>query len=78
MVYSLAHGDLRSETIAYDDLPDYLRTAATETNDAEITAERFFAALEQANQNRSRAAEILGISRAHFYRLFKKFRGEDL
>jgi len=86
IVHALGNGDLRSAAITVHDLPEWLRgtgghvangPAVEEEIEEEmtegITPERLFAALEQAKQNRTRAAQILGISRAQFYRLMNKF-----
>ena len=77
IVHALGNGDLESDTIRVDDLPEWLRGGASEwmeIEDQTITPERLRAALKQANYKRARAARILGISRAHIYRLMKDFK----
>ena len=76
IVHALGNGDPESGAIRVNDLPEWLRPAVEPTAEAEITPERFFRALDQAQQNRTQAARILGISRAQFYRLMKKFAGK--
>ena len=73
---ALGNGDPESGAIRVNDLPEWLRPAVEPTAEAEITPERFFRALDQAQQNRTKAARILGMSRAQFYRLMKKFAGK--
>src|SRR2546427_6533667 len=75
-VHALSNGDPESGAIRVNDLPEWLRPAVEPTAEAEITPERFFRALDQAQQNRTKAARILGMSRAQFYRLMKKFAGK--
>ena len=72
IVHALGNGDLKSAAITVDDLPEWFRETEGPAVEEEITPRRFRAALEQAKQNRTRAAEILRISRAQFYRLMKK------
>jgi len=76
IVHALGNGDPESGAIQVNDLPEWLRPAVEQTAEAEITPERFFRALDQAQQNRTKAARILGMSRAQFYRLMKKFGGK--
>ena len=76
IVHALGNGDPESGAIQVNDLPEWLRPAVEQTAEAEITPERFFRALDQAQQNRTQAARILGMSRAQFYRLMKKFAGK--
>ena len=73
---ALGNGDPESGAIRVNDLPEWLRPAVEQTAEAEITPERFFRALDQAQQNRTQAARILGMSRAQLYRLMKKFGGK--
>jgi len=73
IVHALGNGDPESVTVRVYDLPDWLRQPVDHVVEEEITAERFFTALEEAKQNRTRAARILGMSRAQFYRLMKRF-----
>src|SRR5882672_7834186 len=76
IVHALGNGDPESGAIQVNDLPEWLRPAVEQTAEAEITPERFFRALDQAQQNRTKAARILGMSRAQFYRLDRKFGGK--
>jgi len=76
IVHALGNGDPESGAIQVNDLPEWLRPAVEQTAEEEITPERFFRALDQAQQNRTKAARILGMSRAQFYRLMKKFGGK--
>jgi transcriptional regulator with PAS, ATPase and Fis domain len=56
----------RSERIQPEDLPPELDPAPPDSEDAE--RRRYEDALERAGGNRTRAAELLGVSRATFYR----------
>jgi transcriptional regulator with AAA-type ATPase domain len=85
IIYALGSGDGESPVITVDDLPESLRTGGGQADvqekmrkemREEITAERLRAVLKQAKGKRAQAARILGISRAHFYRLLKEL-GEE-
>ena len=63
-----------------DDLPEWFQGTNATAGEEAITPQRFRPALKQAKQKRTRAAQILGISRGYFYRMLKKFAecgGED-
>ena len=61
----------RSERIQPDDLPPELDEPPVEGEDGD--RRRYQDALEQAGGNRTRAAELLGVSRATFYRRLTQF-----
>jgi transcriptional regulator with PAS, ATPase and Fis domain len=78
IIHALGNGDLHSPVVTVDDLPELLRTGARHAavKEEEISAERLRSALREAKGRRTAAARILGVSRAHFYRLLKEL-GEE-
>src|SRR5260370_1804916 len=73
VIHALANGDAKSGVIMVGDLPEWIRGGdAGAAVEEEITPERLLSALERAGQNRTKAAGILRISRAHLYRLMKQ------
>jgi transcriptional regulator with PAS, ATPase and Fis domain len=77
IIHAMGSGDRESPVITVDDLPESVRTpGARAAEEEEISAKRLRAALTQAKGNRTQAARILGMSRAHLYRLLKEL-GEE-
>lgn len=60
-------------TVQVDDLPDTLRSRRTWTLMERTEIEAIRRALQEADGNRSKAAELLGVSRATIHRKMKTY-----
>lgn len=69
-----AHIQARGDLLRVEDLPPEIREASVPDTDVpDDEAERIRAALEETDGNRSKAAELLDISRATFYRRLDEY-----
>ena len=64
----------KTGTVAPSDLPPAVQSSKTLTLIEKFELEAIRKALQEANGNRVRAADILGVSRATVYRKMKAYR----